>query len=83
MHHHGGPWVALRPMDFAYEKIGISQLCARTLVFLHTFGDSPGTFKNQYKSTLAVFPLNRGHKKGTNKANYGACRLHMDPVHKI
>ena len=68
---------------FAYEKIGISQLCARTPVFLHTFGDPPRTFKNRYKSTLAVFPLNWGHQNGTNNANYGPCRLHMDPVHKF
>ena len=52
-----GPWGALGPMDFAYENIGISHLCAKTHVFLHTFGDPPETFKNQYKSTLGAFPL--------------------------
>ena len=44
-------------MKIAYENIGISRLCAKTLVFLDTFGDPPETFKNQYKSTLGAFPL--------------------------
>ena len=68
---------------FAHEKIGISHLCARTPVFLHTFGYPPETFENQYKSTLAVFPLNWAYKNGTNKVNYEPCSLRMGPVHNL
>ena len=70
-------------MDFAYENIGISHLCAKTTVFLHTFGEPSETLKNQYKSILAVFPLNWEYKNGTNKAKYGPCSLCMDPVHNL
>ena len=65
---------------FAYEKIGISHLCARTPVFLHTFGDPPETLKNQYKSTLGVFLLNYAYKNGTNKLKSEPCSFHMEPV---
>ena len=39
-------------------KKRISHLCAKTPVFLHSFGDPPETFKNQYKSTLGAFHRN-------------------------
>ena len=47
LNHHGGPWGDPDPMDFAFEKIGISQLYVETYVFLHTFGDLP---RNHQKS---------------------------------
>ena len=74
------PWGTLRPMEFAYENIGISHLCAKTHVFLHTFGDRPETFKNQYKSTLGVLPFKYAYKTGMNKVESELCSLHMEPV---
>ena len=73
----------VRPSRFAYKITGISHLCAKTRMFLHTFGDPPETLKNQYKWILAVFPLNWEYKNGTNKAKYGPCSLCMDPVHNL